>query len=148
MPQFPTSSITTPTAIFYGKKDTLPDVEFILDNTLHPVMCMEVEGGSFTPSQTVKVKLIFLKNMNICISYGQRDSTRSYTPPFWGSSRNSMKSGVTPKPNLMTPWRHLKACLGSRKRQSKPVASHRARPTLLFVVLSYRTSRTRLEIIS
>lgn len=55
VPKFPTLSITTPTAIFYGKKDTLPDVEYILDNTLHPVLCMEVEGESFSPRLTVKL---------------------------------------------------------------------------------------------
>ena len=47
VPKFPTSSITTPVAIFYGKKDTLPDVEYILGNISHPIMCMEVEGRSF-----------------------------------------------------------------------------------------------------
>jgi lysosomal acid lipase/cholesteryl ester hydrolase len=44
VPHYPTSQIQTPIAIFYGGKDTLPDMKYILNNMKDPVFCLNVEG--------------------------------------------------------------------------------------------------------
>ncbi|KAJ3110630.1 cholesterol esterase [Phlyctochytrium bullatum] len=43
VPKFPTEQITTPFALFYGGKDTLPDMGYILRETPNPVFCLQVE---------------------------------------------------------------------------------------------------------
>ncbi|TPX47316.1 hypothetical protein SeLEV6574_g02724 [Synchytrium endobioticum] len=43
VPKFPTESISTPLAIFYGGLDTLPDIEYILRESATPVFCMQVD---------------------------------------------------------------------------------------------------------
>ena len=44
VPHYPTRQIETPVAIFYGGKDTLPDMPYILKNLAEPVFCLNVEG--------------------------------------------------------------------------------------------------------
>ena len=44
VPNFPTTNISTPYALFYGKKDTLPDMDYIFETSPEPILCMEVEG--------------------------------------------------------------------------------------------------------
>ena len=42
VPVFPTKQIQTPIALFYGGKDTLPDITYILRNIQKPLMCLNV----------------------------------------------------------------------------------------------------------
>jgi lysosomal acid lipase/cholesteryl ester hydrolase len=44
VPRFPTNQIQTPIALFYGGKDTLPDMKYILKNIRKPVFCLQVQG--------------------------------------------------------------------------------------------------------
>ena len=44
VPNFPTENITTPIALFYGKKDTLPDMDFMFAHSPKPELVMEVQG--------------------------------------------------------------------------------------------------------
>ncbi|KAJ3146704.1 hypothetical protein HK101_002297 [Irineochytrium annulatum] len=43
VPKFPTEHISTPVALFYGGKDTLPDLGYILRETPNPVFCLQIE---------------------------------------------------------------------------------------------------------
>ncbi|KAJ1554805.1 cholesterol esterase [Nowakowskiella sp. JEL0078] len=47
VPKFPTEHIKTPIALFYGGKDTLPDVKYIFQNSPAPVFCLKVEEQEF-----------------------------------------------------------------------------------------------------
>ncbi|RKP01434.1 hypothetical protein CXG81DRAFT_1923, partial [Caulochytrium protostelioides] len=42
IPRFPMDSVTVPTALFYGGKDTLPDMGYILSNSPAPVFCLQI----------------------------------------------------------------------------------------------------------
>ncbi|KAJ3296616.1 hypothetical protein HK104_001442 [Borealophlyctis nickersoniae] len=44
VPKFPTEHIRTPIALFYGGKDTLADMDWLLNETATPVYCLKVEG--------------------------------------------------------------------------------------------------------
>ena len=44
VPKFATNQIQTPIAIFYGGRDTLPDIQFILKNTPPLVACLCIDG--------------------------------------------------------------------------------------------------------
>jgi lysosomal acid lipase/cholesteryl ester hydrolase len=44
VPRFPTKQIQTPIALFYGGKDTLPDLKYILKNIRNPVCCLKIDG--------------------------------------------------------------------------------------------------------
>ncbi|KAJ3164652.1 cholesterol esterase [Irineochytrium annulatum] len=43
VPKFPTEHISTPIAMFYGGKDTLPDLGYILRESPNPVFCLQIE---------------------------------------------------------------------------------------------------------
>ena len=44
VPEYPLKSIKTPIALFYGKKDTLPDLPFMLKTLPTPILKLQVEG--------------------------------------------------------------------------------------------------------
>jgi lysosomal acid lipase/cholesteryl ester hydrolase len=44
VPKFPTMQIKTPIALFYGGKDTLPDMPYILKNIKRPVCVLQIQG--------------------------------------------------------------------------------------------------------
>ncbi|TPX57558.1 hypothetical protein SpCBS45565_g08182 [Spizellomyces sp. 'palustris'] len=43
VPKFPTEHIQTPIALFYGGKDTLADMNWLLEETATPIYCMKVD---------------------------------------------------------------------------------------------------------
>ena len=60
VPHYPTKQIKTPIAIFYGGKDTLPDMPYILDNIREPVYCLNVEGNYQVPLLFLAVSTLFI----------------------------------------------------------------------------------------
>lgn len=47
VPRYPTKQIETPIAIFYGGKDTLPDLNYILQNISEPAFVLCIEGIAY-----------------------------------------------------------------------------------------------------
>jgi hypothetical protein len=46
VPEYPVESITTPIAIFHGKKDTLPDMPYIIKSLPKTILNVEISGKS------------------------------------------------------------------------------------------------------
>lgn len=44
VPEYPLESIKTPIAVFHGKKDTLPDLKYMLQTIPKVVLNMEIGG--------------------------------------------------------------------------------------------------------
>ena len=65
VPHYPTKQIKTPIALFYGGKDTLPDLPYILDSIREPVFCLNVQG-------TTNLKILTIRIRAFAISVGRR----------------------------------------------------------------------------
>ena len=44
VPEYPLKSIKTPIALFFGKKDTLPDLPYMLQTLPAPVLSVQIAG--------------------------------------------------------------------------------------------------------
>ncbi|KAI8853606.1 Alpha/Beta hydrolase protein [Chytridium lagenaria] len=100
VPKFPTEQITTPFALFYGGKDTLPDMGYILRETPNPVFCLQVEEYehlSFLWGRGID-KVVFPGVLGLLSEHSEIWSDAQAVTP--GGSSQELNSSLPPLPGL------------------------------------------------